>query len=53
VAEEMVESKRRRKVISGEWTEAESHKLMKEDLLKASVAFPLESDYKIAYREYR
>jgi len=51
VAEEKIESMRRRKVMNGEWPEDQSHHLMQQELDKLNEQYPSETSYNIAMRE--
>lgn len=51
VAEEFIESYRRRKVVDGEWPEDQSHQLMQQEMDKVVTKFPTRSSYDIHIRE--
>lgn len=51
VAEEKIESMRRRKVMNGEWPEDQSHRLMQQELDKLNEQYPSETSYNISMRE--
>ena len=53
VAEEFIESYRRRKVVDGEWAEEDSHHLMQQQMDEINVKFPSKTKWNIHVREKR
>lgn len=51
--EELLESRRREKVLTGEWPEAESHLLLQQEQDEKQARFPTRSSFDIFMREKR
>lgn len=51
--EELLESRRREKVLQGQWPEADSHMLLQQELDEALVKFPTASSFQIFMREWK